>query len=176
MMRSLRVLLLALTCSAALTAQAQTDAPARIDIPPGDLVAALDSLARQSGAQFVYRADQLKGLRTQGVQGARSSDEALDRLLRGSGYAARRDASGAVVIVKSEAAPTPRPAPVTPAASGAAAAQQTTTLETVQVTGSRIPRAQTEGPAPVSIMTAQEIHDSGFASIPDVLRAMTPNG
>lgn len=181
MLRSFRVLLFALACSAALAAHAQTGARAQIDIPPGDLVSALDSLAKQSGAQFVYRADQLKGLRTQGVQGARSSDEALGRLLRGSGYAARRDASGAVVIVKSETPSTPRPAPATPAASGgasagAAAAQQPTTLETVQVTGSRIPRAQAEGPAPVTVMTAEDIQASGFASIPDVLRAMTQNG
>ncbi|MBO7941818.1 TonB-dependent receptor, partial [Streptomyces sp. S9] len=47
---------------------------------------------------------------------------------------------------------------------------------TIQVTGSRIPRAQIEGPAPVTVMTAQEIKANGFTSVPDVLRAMTQNG
>lgn len=49
-------------------------------------------------------------------------------------------------------------------------------LSAVQVTGSRIPRAQVEGPAPVAVITAQEIQASGFTSVPDVLRAMTQNG
>ena len=65
--RPLRVLFLALACSAALAAQAQGG---RIDIPAGDLASALDAYASQSGTQLVYRADQLKGLRTSGVNGA----------------------------------------------------------------------------------------------------------
>lgn len=46
------------------------------------------------------------------------------------------------------------------AASATALAQstdndQTKQLDTVQVTGSRIPRAQVEGPAPVTVVTAE---------------------
>jgi hypothetical protein len=62
-----RILLLSLACSAALAAQAQT-VPA--DVPAGELSTALDTLARQTGSQFVYRADQLKGVRTRGSHGA----------------------------------------------------------------------------------------------------------
>jgi iron complex outermembrane receptor protein len=50
------------------------------------------------------------------------------------------------------------------------------TLDTVTVTGSRIPRAEIEGPAPITVMTAEEIKAGGFGSVPDVLRAMTQNG
>lgn len=49
-------------------------------------------------------------------------------------------------------------------------------LDTVQVTGSRIPRAQVEGPAPVTVITGEQIQASGFTSVPDVLRSMTQNG
>ena len=49
-------------------------------------------------------------------------------------------------------------------------------LDAVQVTGSRIPRAQVEGPAPVTVISAEEIKSAGFTSVPDVLRAMTQNG
>ncbi|WP_428995205.1 DUF6053 domain-containing protein, partial [Lysobacter enzymogenes] len=104
--RGLRVVLLSLACSAALSAQAQ-GAPARVEIPAGDLSAALDALARQSGAQFVYSADQLRGLRTAGVSGTMPAGDALDRLLRGSGFVARRDPSGGMVIVKDAAKPKP---------------------------------------------------------------------
>ena len=83
-------------------------ASASIDLPAGELVAALDSLAQQTGVQFVYRADQLKGVHTAGVQNARSADAALDRLLIGSGFGPRREATGAVVIVRNDG---PRRAP-----------------------------------------------------------------
>ncbi len=180
MRSSLRVLLLSLACSAALSAQAQNSKPAPVNIPAGDLVAALDTLARQSGTQFVYRADQLKGLRTRGAQGNLSADQALDRVLSGSGHVARRDAaSGAVVIVRQDAPPRPapaaRPTPAPTGQSAEAAEEPVTQLENVQVTGSRIPRAQIEGPAPITVVTAEQIQAAGFTSVPDVLRSLSQN-
>ena len=83
-------------------AQEAKASPRRIDIPAGDLVAGLDALSAQSGAQMLYRADQLKGARTRGVHGNVSPDDALQQLLSGSGYGIRRDSSGAVVIVKAD--------------------------------------------------------------------------
>ncbi len=180
MQRSFRVLLLSLACSAALAAYSQPAEAAPINIPPGDLVSALDALARQSGAQFVYRTEQLSGLRTQGVQGAQSAQEALGKLLQGSQFVAQRDASGAMVIVKRAAPAKPRPvrqvsmaqqAPATPEAEAPAVQE----LETVQVTGSRIPRAQIEGPSPISVITAEQISASGFTNMPEVMRSMTQN-
>ncbi len=48
--------------------------------------------------------------------------------------------------------------------------------ETIIVTGSRIPRVQEEGPAPITVITSDTIRDSGYASVPDILRAVTQNG
>ena len=183
MLRPFRVLLLSLACSAALATQAQASAALPINIPAGELVTALDTLARQSGAQFVYRADQLQGLRTSGVQGATSAEEAVDRLLQGSPFMAQRDASGAMVIVRRQA---PRPpvrqvsmAAQAPAAAAPAPAPapapEVQELETIQVTGSRIPRAQIEGPAPVTVITAEQIQSAGLTSVPDVLRSLSQN-
>lgn len=176
MRHRMRKLLLTLACSAALAAQAQAQAPERIDIPPGELLPALESLARQSGAQFVYAADQLKGLRTDGVQGTMSAGDALDRLLRGSGFSARRDSSGAIVVVRDPSPPPRESRPASTATPRPAEEKPVIELESVQVTGSRIPRAQIEGPAPVTVITAQEIKAAGFTTVPDVLRAMTQNG
>lgn len=165
-----RILLLSLACSAALAAQAQT-VPA--DVPAGELSTALDTLARQTGSQFVYRADQLKGVRTRGSHGAATSRQALDQLLQGTGWRAKHDPSGAVVIVRADAsAPAPKPVQ-TPAA---AAEPAPTELQTLQVTGSRIPRAQVEGPAPITVLNAEQIRASGFTSVPDVLRSLSQNG
>jgi outer membrane receptor protein involved in Fe transport len=166
----------------ALTAYAQAAPTQKIDIPSSDLVTALDVLAKQSGAQFIYRADQLRGARTRGVHGTMPADAALDKLLQGTGYTPRRDPSGAVLIVKGEqhaqAAPPPQAAPKpAPAAQDAPAQEEPepTQLETVQVTGSRIPRAQFEGPAPITLISAQEIKAAGFTTVPDVLRSLTQN-
>ena len=92
MRKPVRLLLLVAACSAALSAQAQAPAGA-IDVPAGDLATALNTLARESGTQLVYRADELKGARTSGVHGATSADQALESVLRGSGFSASRDAS-----------------------------------------------------------------------------------
>lgn len=177
MIRSLRGALFVLACSVSMLAAAQSGAVRQVDIPAGDLVTALDTLARQSGAQFIYQADQLRGLRTPGVHGALSTDDALGRLLSGSGFTIQRDASGAMVIVKGS---TPRRQPPAPVAARTGTPvdpeQAATRLEAIQVTGSRIPRSQIEGPAPVTVITASDIKASGFASVPDVLRAITQNG
>jgi iron complex outermembrane receptor protein len=44
------------------------------------------------------------------------------------------------------------------------------------VLGSRIPRVQVEGPAPVTTITSDDILKNGYQSVPDVLRAITQNG
>ena len=46
----------------------------------------------------------------------------------------------------------------------------------IVVTGSRIPRVQEEGPAPVSVVNADTIRANGYTSVPDILRAVTQNG
>ncbi len=175
--RPLRVLLLSLACSAALAAQAQGG---RVDVPAGDLATALETYARQSGTQLVYRADQLKGARSAGVQGQTASPQALDALLTGSGFHAQRDDSGAVLVVPQAAQAPARPAPARPRAAQQSTPQAATDapitdIETVQVTGSRIPRAQVEGPAPITIVTAEAIKAAGLTSVPDVLKSLSQN-
>ena len=154
-----------------LQAFAQQHADTEFDIPAGNLVTALDSLARQTGIQFVYSADQLAGLHTRGAHGRITAEQALSELLAGTGYHARHDDTGAVVIVKDA------PKQATPAASAPAprAEPAPKTLQEVVVTGSRIPRSQIEGPAPVVAITAQDIQRRGFATVPDLMTSLTQN-
>src|SRR3546814_4030540 len=64
------------------------------------------------------------------------ADAALDQLLDGTGYVPRRDASGAVIIVKGEqhAQAAPRPVAPPPPPPPAPAEPETTELQAVQVT------------------------------------------
>ena len=65
---------------------------------------------------------------------------------------------------------------------GLAAAQDTpptddaTTLDTVQVTGTRIKRAEIEGQVPVQTVTREDIDRTGLTSIGDVVQALTGSG
>src|SRR3546814_14090942 len=89
--RLLRATVLAVACSLSMAVSAQSGVPKAIDIPPGDLVSNLQALTRQSGAEFVYREDLLAGLRTQAVRGTMTAEQALEKLLEGSGFAVRSE-------------------------------------------------------------------------------------
>src|ERR1700727_1610960 len=49
-------------------------------------------------------------------------------------------------------------------------------LEAVEVTGSRIKRAESEGQEPVITITAKEIAATGLASIGDILQQLSVSG
>ena len=46
-------------------------------------------------------------------------------------------------------------------------------LQTITVTGSALPRVDTETPSPVTVITAQDIARSGFTNVSDVVRAIS---
>ena len=56
------------------------------------------------------------------------------------------------------------------------AASETRTLDTVQVTGTRIRRAEIEGQVPVQILTREDIDRSGFSSVAEVVQNLTASG
>ena len=47
--------------------------------------------------------------------------------------------------------------------------------QTVTVTGSNVRRTDSETPSPVQVMTAQDIKNSGYTSVGDVLHNITAN-
>ena len=51
-----------------------------------------------------------------------------------------------------------------------------TELQEIVVTGSLIKRTDTETPAPVQVITAQDLKDSGYTEVSDVLRNLAANG
>ena len=71
-----------LMCAASLAIAAHAE---DFNIPRGDLKAALDTYATQTGTQFIYESAALKGIRTQGVQGNLPADTALSHILSGTG-------------------------------------------------------------------------------------------
>jgi iron complex outermembrane recepter protein len=81
--------------------------------------------------------------------------------------------SATVVVMAAFAASMPvhaADAPYGPQPSASAEA-----LEPVLVTGSRIRRTAVEGPAPVTMITAEDIRNNGYATVSDVMSALTQN-
>ncbi len=54
-------------------------------------------------------------------------------------------------------------------------AQSAKTLDKVEVTGSRIKRAEVEGPSPVVVITAEDIKKQGYSTIGEALRTLSVN-
>lgn len=77
---------LLLSGAAALAADASS---VRFDIPPQSLESALLSFSAQAGVQLVVANETIKGMKTPGIQGEYSANNALELLLKGSGLTYR---------------------------------------------------------------------------------------
>lgn len=97
----LRSTLTAFACSILMVAHAYAADRTRIEVPAGDLTIALETLQKQSDVELIYQTDQVEDLRTGGVSGNLSPQDALTRLLEGTSLALRTDASGALLIAAS---------------------------------------------------------------------------
>ncbi|HBP86498.1 MAG TPA: hypothetical protein DD706_02240 [Nitrospiraceae bacterium] len=74
------------------------------DIPEGSLAEALQSYSHLFEWQFLYPSDLVVGKRTQGVRGTYSKQDALGRLLKGTGVAHRFSHANTVILYPSEGA------------------------------------------------------------------------
>ncbi|TCJ15177.1 TonB-dependent receptor [Parasulfuritortus cantonensis] len=141
----LAVLALALSCHAGL-AQA-----ARFDIPAQPLASALLALAGQAGVQLVFSPDLVERLPAPALHGDMAVEEALRRLLAGSGLAFRSDGGQGYAVV--------RPA-----------SEPHSALPVVVVTATRTEQRIEDVPASVSVIGAADIARRQPQLVADLLR------
>jgi iron complex outermembrane receptor protein len=67
-------------------------------IPPQPLLTALTSFADQAGLRLFFASDEVAGLRSPGVTGSLSTEEALTQLLAGTGYTWRSTRTGSITL------------------------------------------------------------------------------
>ena len=139
-------------------------------IPPGNLKSALDSFARQSGKQILYRLDDVRSQRSSGVRGRHSLGAALQQVLQGTGLSARTDASGALAIIRLPAAGQRLEAARGPATPNAVLSPPVT--QAIIVTGSRLAEPNLESGGPVAVVSSQEIRLSGVSRTEDAINAL----
>ena len=159
-------------------------------IAPQPLGAALQSLAKDRGFQVVYESAEVDPLRTQGATGELTFEEALTQLLAGTGltyefyddkavsvlpagarahhHAPRagnaQDAPKSGFLRLAEATPT---IPVTDAA-------DSTQLEEIVVTGSRIARAGFKAPTPTTVLGADQLQITAATNVGQALNQEVP--
>lgn len=102
----LRSRFIASLCLALLACQASADEVRTVDIPPGDLIEALKTFARQTGVEVVYRTDRLQGMKTHGVAGALTAVEAARKLLEGTRFTVSLDESTGAMLIATESSRT----------------------------------------------------------------------
>jgi len=147
---------IALSFAATGAAMAQVRA---YDIPSEPLSKALRDFGQVSGRQIIFTEDLVRGHATPGLRGDYSSDDALARLLTGTGLRSELSPSGAIMIERSAG----------PQALGAQAEPATNVAEVV-VTGTSIRGVKPI--APVQEITHEDIERSGYADVGDVMRSL----
>lgn len=157
-------------------AQAQSSATVDFAIAPQSLAGALIEYSKQAHVQVLTSGANLENARSPGVSGKLSASAGLRKLLEGTAFSLEFTDANTVVVKPAS----PRPAAAEPAAAKTAAPQKSEDappqeLEKLTVTGSRIPRAQVEGPAPVVTITAADIRNNGFANTYDIMTSLTQN-
>ncbi|HSI20002.1 MAG TPA: TonB-dependent receptor [Sphingomonas sp.] len=156
-------------------APAQGDPTINIDIPQGNLPKSLTQLGRQARVQIVFLPDRVRGRRARALRGTFTVEQALDRLLDGSGLRYQKTAGGAYVVGGPTAATMDRARRVVQdlsAAQGIGADGQANVPE-ILVRGVRewtlnldIPRTANDA-QPYVVFTQKDIVRSGATSLED---------
>jgi outer membrane receptor protein involved in Fe transport len=81
--------------------------------------------------------------------------------------------SPVAALAQAQAAQQSPPAEQTDESAQTESSENARTLDTVLVTGSRIKRAEIEGPAPVTVITGEQIRKEGFTTIYEALGSLT---
>lgn len=130
------------------------------DIPPGPLAPALDRFADESGLRLAYDAELIRGLRTSGVSGRFTPEEALQRLLAGTGLTYRLTGGDTVTLERAVAQDDRGPVQLPP----------------VTVTASRFETPIANIPGSVTVIEREEIQRQSRAhrSLQDMLPRLVP--
>lgn len=128
------------------------------DIPAESASEAIRTLARQSGLQVLAPAEDVRGVRTNAVQGAYEPMDAVHRLVDGTGLEVVQTGPNTVTIRRPNGA-------ATPVAARASSEGDTTAVEEVTVTGSRIKRAGFDTLEAAFNTEAKDIQLRGYTNV-----------
>src|SRR6185437_12206042 len=137
------------------------------NIPGDDLSSALAAFTTQSGVTLVASSAEIKGLKTPGVKGNLSPEEALTKILRGTGFVYTRDDAGVLEIVRQKSSSLE----IFPLQLAQAAPPQRTAVETVTVTSSKLGGADVQSiPISITALSQEQLTATQTAGGPDLIK------
>jgi len=140
-------------------------------VPSGDLKHALDAYRTQAGVPLVVSSEAIKGVRSAGVKGDLSPDNALSRVLSGTGFTARRDPSGIVAVVRESSSSLD----IQPIQIAQAAPLPRASVETVTVTSSKLGGGDVQSiPIAITALSQEQLTATQTAGGPDLVKQV-PN-
>ena len=144
---------------------------ADFNIPAGDLSSALAAYTKQTGVTMFYAADEMRGKRSRGIVGNVPADEALSRILSGTGFGIRREGGGVEVIRDPSQSSALEVAPI----QIAQAAPVRAAVETVTVTSSKLGGADVQSiPIAITALSQEQLTATQTAGGPDLVKQV-PN-
>lgn len=138
-----------------------------IDISAQSMGSALTSLATQSGIQILFNADEVKGSKVAPLHGQLGPEEALRKLLEGTGLIFSNTGKGTYVVKRSASGQT-----VLPEVLVTAEAEHGYKQEKATVAG-KVPLRLREIPNSVSVLTRQQMDDQDMVTMGDAMQQIT---
>jgi len=150
------------------------EATQQFSIPGGALDAALARFGQQSGMLVSVSGEVSEGKQTQGLEGRYPVDQALERLLQGTGLRVVRQGGGYVVAARVDNGPL-RLDPIEVTAQGdrrRTEGRDSYTTEAMQ-TATPLALSIRQTPQSVSVVTRREIEDRNLEDVTDAVEAVT---
>jgi iron complex outermembrane receptor protein len=145
------------------------------DIPAGDLKSALAIYAKQTGVSLAVSDEEVKGVRTKGVFGDLSADDAIYHILSGTGFVVHRHSSSALTVVRdNRVINEPTYENLSEARIASTLAESATSLETVTVTSSKIGGDVQNIPISITALSQEQLTATQTAGGPDLVKQV-PN-
>lgn len=139
-------------------------------IPAGPLEAALVQFSAASGVTVSFAPDLVRGLQTQGLQGAFTADEGLRKLLEDSGAEAQLQGSGSYTLRAAPSKETTLRAVKVVGAGADTATENTGSYTPQKITaGSKLEQSLREIPRSISVITRQQLDDQRIATFDEAL-------
>ncbi len=142
-----------------------------VDIAAQDLPLAIAEFGRETGCEVVLSPEVARGKRASAVSGAFLPEEALARLLGGTGLVARRTAQGVLVVEAQEASRPQGDAPAKPVVKEVAVTDK---LEEIIVTAQRRSENLQDVPVAISVVSGDTLGALGVNN-PTELAALVPS-
>jgi len=144
------------------------------NIPAGSLNAALSAYSKQAGVPLIVSADMVRGATTKGVAGNLPPEEALSRILSGTGFTVYHDPAGALGIARGKQSAAEITGGLSLQLAQAVSAPRAA-VETVTVTSSKLGGADVQSiPIAITALSQEQLTATQTAGGPDLIKQV-PN-